>query len=234
MSYCVNCGVELAEYIKKCPLCSTEVINPNEPYDFAKEPPYPEYQPIALQKLSPKIILGVIAIIFMLPISICVIADFSLNSTLDWSGYVVSSLFAVFTVIASALLVHSESRILEQVFDYMAILLLVVYIETQSGGSWFLTFALPLLIYMAVMTILITFVSGIFSNSSLTPLAMSIILIGIYTVLIDILINYNFFDRISVHWSLYSFISLTVIGTILLFIDNNKPLKRRLEKKFFI
>ena len=30
MSYCVNCGVELQKSEPRCPLCGTEVINPNE------------------------------------------------------------------------------------------------------------------------------------------------------------------------------------------------------------
>ena len=30
MSYCVQCGVKLEHSLKKCPLCQTPVINPNE------------------------------------------------------------------------------------------------------------------------------------------------------------------------------------------------------------
>ena len=30
MSYCVNCGVELEQSLKQCPLCNTPVINPRE------------------------------------------------------------------------------------------------------------------------------------------------------------------------------------------------------------
>ncbi len=30
MSYCVNCGVELQKSEPRCPLCGTEVVNPNE------------------------------------------------------------------------------------------------------------------------------------------------------------------------------------------------------------
>lgn len=30
MSYCVQCGVKLEQSLKKCPLCQTPVINPNE------------------------------------------------------------------------------------------------------------------------------------------------------------------------------------------------------------
>ena len=32
MSYCVNCGVELAPSEKRCPLCGVEVVNPAKPW----------------------------------------------------------------------------------------------------------------------------------------------------------------------------------------------------------
>ena len=41
MSYCVNCGVELDPSLKKCPLCNTPVINPNELEGLTYEPPFP-------------------------------------------------------------------------------------------------------------------------------------------------------------------------------------------------
>ena len=41
MSYCVNCGVELSQNEKKCPLCGTEVYHPNQKVIKAdtEEPP---------------------------------------------------------------------------------------------------------------------------------------------------------------------------------------------------
>ena len=39
MSYCVNCGVELAASERRCPLCGVEVINPREPFDENGERP---------------------------------------------------------------------------------------------------------------------------------------------------------------------------------------------------
>lgn len=234
MSYCVNCGVELAEYIKKCPLCSTEVINPNEPYNFAAAPPYPEYQPLPKQKISPKVVLGIIAIIFLLPAAVCLLADISTDGNFSWSGYVVASLFAVYTVITSALIVHTESLLLEQIFDYMAILLLLVYVEYQCGGDWFLTFALPLLCVAALSTLVLTFLIRVLNKRVLTVISIALIISGILCVICDVMIKYNFYNNVSVGWSLYPFISLVIMGSVLLFIDNNKYIKRRLEKKFFI
>ena len=234
MSYCVNCGVELAEYIKKCPLCSTEVINPNQPYDFASSPPYPEYQPVPKQKPSAKLILGILAILFILPVAVCMTADISFNGILDWSGYVVAALFAVYTVIASALTVHRESALLEQIFDYMAILLLLVYIEQQCGGNWFVPFALPIILCFAITTLILTFLIKILKKRILTVISIAMFLCGIICIVCDILIKYNYYATVSLGWSLYPFISFVIIGSVLSFIDNNKYIKRRLEKKFFI
>ncbi len=234
MSYCVNCGVELAEYIKKCPLCSTEVINPNQPYDFSSAPLYPEYEVVPKQKISPKLILGIVGIIFMLPSALCLVADLSYDGLFGWSGYVVASLFAVYTFIASALSVHKESLFLEQIFDYMAILLLMVYVEEQSGGKWFLTFALPLLCAFAATTLTLTFLVKVLNKRILTVISIGSFSVAVTCVLSDLLIKYNFYSLMSIGWSLYPFISLVIIGSVLLFIDNNKYIKRRLEKKFFI
>lgn len=234
MSYCVNCGVELAEYIKKCPLCSTEVLNPNQPYDFTSTPPYPEYEAIPKQKIAPKLILGIIAIIFMLPVAVCLAADLTYDGVLGWSGYVIASLFSVYTVIASALIVHKESLFLEQIFDYTSILLLLVYVEEQSAGGWFLSFALPLLCGFALITLLLTFITKVLNKRILTVISIGSFAVAIMCVLSDLLIKHNFCNVISIGWSLYPFISLVIIGCVLLFIDNNKYIKRRLEKKFFI
>ncbi len=233
MSYCVNCGVELAEYIKKCPLCSTEVHNPNRPYDFASTPPYPEYYPVPKHKIDPKSLLAILAIILMLPIAVCLLADLS-DGMFGWSGYVIAALFTVYTIIASALIVHKESIFLEQIFDYMAILLLLVYVEEQCSVKWFLPFALPLLISLAVSTLLIAFLVKVLNKRALTVISIGFIISGVLCIIFDLLIKFNFYNSISLGWSLYPFISLLILGTALIFIDNNRYIKRRLEKKFFI
>ena len=42
MSYCVNCGVELCDSAKECPLCNTPVINPRKPGQGQGISPFPE------------------------------------------------------------------------------------------------------------------------------------------------------------------------------------------------
>ena len=67
MSYCVNCGVELDKSAKKCALCSTPVINPNEKVnEVASEKPFSEN--IQLPKsIKKEFIAFVISVIMLIP-----------------------------------------------------------------------------------------------------------------------------------------------------------------------
>lgn len=43
MSYCVNCGVKLDPSLKRCPLCNTPVVNPNDLAAIQQPvPPFPQ------------------------------------------------------------------------------------------------------------------------------------------------------------------------------------------------
>ena len=233
MSYCVNCGVELAEYIKVCPLCSTEVLNPKKPHDPDSTPPYPN-ESIVSKHISLKLILGVLALIFLLPVVICVFADISTDRTMEWSSYVIASLLALYTIIATTLTVHKESLVLEQIFDYMAAILLLVYIENQCDGDWFLKVSLPIISGIAIATLSITFIYKLSAKRPLTIIAASLYFSGLICVICEVVFDYYLCNRLDINWSIYPFISVVIIGSVILFIDNNKYIKRRLEKKFFI
>lgn len=234
MSYCVNCGVELADYEKQCPLCHTKVINPNLISQNVSERLYPEVPPPKEKQVSPSIILALTAIILMLPIAICTIVDFKTNSDLLWSGYVVSSCFLLYSFICASLLVNKVSVVLTEFFDFTAILIFLLYINYTAEQNWYFNFALPIVLYTAISVIVITLCAKLTKISGMSLCGVSLILLGILTVIIELLISNTFFKKIQFIWSYYPFIALSIFAAIILFIDRNKPLKRRLAKKFFI
>ena len=73
MSYCVNCGVELAETEKKCPLCDTEVINPHSPWKEPEDPPFPTNYEVAKPVNRGKVA-TFIAILLLIPILLLCLA----------------------------------------------------------------------------------------------------------------------------------------------------------------
>ena len=76
MSYCVNCGVELAKSEKKCPLCGVEAVNPKEKGEPAGKPPYPKEL-----KETPHVnshsLAVLLTLVFLLPMALTLTSDVS-------------------------------------------------------------------------------------------------------------------------------------------------------------
>ena len=68
MSYCVNCGVELEKGAKKCPLCGTEVINPNE-INEERIHSYPVYSPMPKAKIKKMMVGRIATVIFVVSVN---------------------------------------------------------------------------------------------------------------------------------------------------------------------
>ena len=88
MSYCVNCGVKLADSEPVCPLCQTPVINPNQPTDTHRA--YPDHMDRFPQKHINRmfvfrlawLVAGIVSATFLL-------CDFFTAGSIGWSVYVV-------------------------------------------------------------------------------------------------------------------------------------------------
>lgn len=93
MSYCVQCGVKLADYHKACPLCNTTVINPNVS-EFTLNKDYPQYrtrhknEKNASNKMFTAILLTVLLAIYSI---IVLFLDLFITKGISWSLYPLSS-----------------------------------------------------------------------------------------------------------------------------------------------
>ena len=103
MSYCVHCGVELADCESKCPLCGTEVLDPKAPNRKGK-PLYPPSPVRTQQQVSRPSLLGLLTLIFLIPVLLCIVCDLSVNRQIEWSGYVIGAFFLLYVAIAAPLL----------------------------------------------------------------------------------------------------------------------------------
>lgn len=240
MSYCVNCGVELSSSEKKCPLCGTEVINPNlrkqqgSQGETGDPPPYPQYKPLTMQSVSRPSVTILVTLLFLLPVLLTVICDLSINSRISWSAYVVASIAFLYICVILPIVSKKPEPAFCIAIDACALLFLLMFIEKRSGGSWFLPFTLPLVIYIAAVLIALTLLGHRHLFSAMKITALSFITCGVGTVFIEILLNHVFHVRDRLIWSFYPLTVLVIIGIVLFLIDCNKPLKERLQKKFFI
>ncbi|MFR1517669.1 MAG: DUF6320 domain-containing protein [Clostridia bacterium] len=238
MSYCVNCGVELSDNEKKCPLCGTEVYHPDRNVKKVKseetDPPYPQYQPLTIQRVSRSSIITLITLIFLLPVLLAVICDLSINGAITWSAYVVTSIAFIYICVLLPVLSKKPDPAFCIAIDACALIFLLMFIEKRSGGHWFASFALPLAVYISAVLIALVLLGHRHVISPMKITALTFMAVGGGTLLIELLLNHAFSLRSRLIWSFYPLTVLVIIGIVLIYIDCNKALKERLAKKFFI
>ncbi len=226
--YCVKCGVELAPGEVKCPLCGTPAYMP-EPQAPRS---YPEYTP-PTEKAIRYAWLYLITFLFIAVMGTCLFIDLTVNGVMEWAGYVISALIVLY---CSAFLGRWFSRI-----NYMALLipifasiaLLLLYVNNETGGYWFLTFALPVVGVIFLLVELTVYLARYTRLDGLYIAAILCCLLGAANVLLELLVSLTFGLPRFV-WSFFPLIGLTVIGIILFIIAGSAPLRESLHKRFFI
>lgn len=121
MSYCVNCGVELDKSAKKCALCSTPVINPNEKVpDSATEKPFSEN--IQLPKsIKKEFIAFVISVIMLIPNIVMLFLNIFFIRHGFWSVYVGASTLLLWVLFVFPFFAKKRRPYLMWAFDTVAV-----------------------------------------------------------------------------------------------------------------
>ena len=134
MAYCVRCGVELDKGLKACPLCDTEVLLADELNDeqeitaFSTRAPRIRRPKFTMEFSKPFVFL--ISFILLIPLLVTLIVDFSMNNTITWSFYPITSLILVWILITYPSFFRGYS--LFQVFT-VDILAIAVFLLSWTG-----------------------------------------------------------------------------------------------------
>lgn len=238
MSYCVNCGVELAPSEEKCPLCKTSVINPTNPWKEPKEYPYPNRIETIVRHVDVQYFTLLATLLLMVPVFICLINDLFLHAgDITWSVYVVGGAGLLFVFFLLPLLLHKKRNpYVCLTLDVAALLIFLLLIDYKSDGPpWFLHLGMPLTLTLGFLA---AFMTIWFKTRRPRPVLISIGLIlyaaGIYTICTEMIINA--YQQLSVlpHWSLYSFIPCALSGTIFILLNKHQALRENIYKRLFI
>ncbi len=151
MPYCVNCGVELSVYHKRCPLCKTEVMQADLPKD-AENTDYPDYRinTVNEKKKIRRIITGSILTIQCVVYSILtVFIDLLTANRFGWSLIVVASLALVWFGVAYPFFRKRNTFFRLFSYDCLAVLIyliiLNIIIDQRISWSQYTSFSLMVL-----------------------------------------------------------------------------------------
>ncbi len=229
--YCINCGVKLADTEKVCPLCQTVVFHPEiilEP----KKKPYPGGSP--RERVDTKALQSLLTIFWLLPIAIVFLCDWQVHGRVSWSGYVIGALLLSYVALILPLWFRKANPVIFTPCTFAAIGLYLLYINWETGGNWFFSFALPVtggicLIVTAVVTLMRYVPKG-----ALYIFGGAFILLGGFMLLVEFLMNVTFGIPRFIGWSLYPLTVLTLLGAALIYLGISRTARELFERKFFI
>ena len=228
--YCIKCGVKLADTEKKCPLCNTIVCHPNFK-QTAERPLYPSNK-MPKNDSGSKALNGAVIILFFIPLLVCFFADLSLDGKIEWFGYVAGALMLSYVAFALPLWFKKPNPVIFVPCNFVAIALYLLYINFATGGSWFLSFAFPVVGGICLITCTVVTLMHYLHRGRLYILGGAFMALGVFMLLVEFLLKVTFGLRF-IGWSIYPLVVLLLFGGLLIYIAINNAAREMIERKLF-
>ena len=229
--YCIKCGAKLSEGQTVCPICETRVYHPD--FSITEENTYPKI-PFKSEEFNRKGLMFVLTMIFLIPIILPILLELDWRGEISWSGYASGGSLIFYVSFIMPYWFKKRYPVIFTPISFALIIGLLLFICYQTGGSWFMSFALPVagslgLIITAAVTLLHYVKKG-----CLYIIGGMLISLGMWTVLLEYDIRTTFDVATPFYWSVAPLTVFSVLGIMLIVIAIVKPLKESLRRIFFI
>lgn len=212
MSYCVNCGVELDASLKKCPLCNTPVLNPNElsKTETASSPYSRETGQVDMVKKKDLAILT--SVILTATSLCCLLLNIFVFPKTPWCLFIIGACFILFVMVLPLIIYTRMPVYLSLMLDGAAIGLYLYMITFNTGTSaWFTALALPIVVLTTILAEIFALLLRTFPFSFLTTALYFFVETAMLCISLELLIEHYMGSVLHLTWSA---IVLTVCGVI--------------------
>ncbi|MBQ2508899.1 MAG: zinc ribbon domain-containing protein [Bacteroidales bacterium] len=204
MSYCVHCGVELADSENSCPLCGTPVVDPSR-LTTDSIPTFPkeeDHRPI-----NHRFAVVLISFFLIVPVLVTLTIDLLIEPGLSWSLYVLSGVLYLCTFIVFPVACPKLSSYIYIAVDGLSTALILLAIHAVSGASgWYLPIALPVTLWTFIITELFALVVRNKKMIVIRRGGLLFLLLALLSTAIDLTIKH------TITWSIYAVIPLVALG----------------------
>ncbi|MEZ4627987.1 MAG: hypothetical protein R2912_07870 [Eubacteriales bacterium] len=202
----------------RCPLCGTEVLNPNELHEEKPIRPYPAHVEHLDKTVDRRYIASFISLLLLIPLFTTMLVNILVSKQLTWSYLVIGGRAGrVYRV--SLPMIARMPKVLYMVIDTVAVcvLLLLIRILTQSKWDWLLLLGLPLI---TVLTALMCWFFSLMASSCRIPVlirfSFGLTCIGLLVVAIEFFIGLYKQAIAWPTWSPLRAVALPVLSSSLL------------------
>lgn len=232
MSYCVNCGVELAASERQCPLCHTEVCNPRQPYDRKLPRPFPNQLDLFEPEDNRGFAAAIITLLLALPAAICLSCDVAYTRGAGWSMLVVGAAAMLWVFIVPPIFIRRHRVLLGGTLDTAAVLGYLWMVEHYAAkGSWFQTMAVPLVVLVDLLftvdyVLIVKVIHGRFRQMALTLASVPLLLMGV-EVFLDLYLS----GRVELLWSLVVSVPCLILALLLVVLGRRERFRQQMRKR---
>lgn len=228
--FCMNCGVRLADTEKKCPLCGTAAYHPEIERKEA-QPLYPGNK-VPCTVPNPVAVNITVLAFYLVPVLVTFLIDWEIDRELSWFGYVLGAIALAYVVTALPSWFGKPNPVIFVPCDFAAAALYLLYICLNTGGSWYLSFALPVVVSVCLVASALTVLLRYMKRGRLYIWGGFLIALGGLAFLVEILVSAAF-DIHFVFWSVYPLSVLLLFGVLLIYLAVNGNAREMMERKFF-
>jgi hypothetical protein len=234
MSYCVNCGVELGDAEKACPLCNVEVQNPNKPWVEPAERPYSQRVDKLVETVDRKFGVWLASLFLLIPAAVTLISDLLTSFRISWSAYVIGACLLVYFIVLFPLLFKKPKPHLFVGVDIAATLAFLYLINYITGGAnWFWPLAMPITLIGGGFTFLVVFMLRLKDYPDLYKVAAILSSVGILCVSLEVVLNAFFDLSLAPSWSLFAVSPCIILSVMMVFTERHKTLKEKIRRRLF-
>lgn len=232
MSYCVNCGVELAPSERVCPLCGVEVCNPKQPYDRKYPKPFPAQIDLFAPQDNRTFTAAILTLVLALPAAICLACDVAYTDGAGWSMLVLGAMAMLWVFIVPSMFIRKHPVLLGGILDTGALLGYLWVVEHFAAkGVWFKQLAVPIVVLTDALFaldywLIFKIIRGRFKQMATAVASVPLLLFGI-----EIIVDRYLTGTFSILWSYFVAIPCLILALLLLVLDRRQRFKNQMKKR---
>lgn len=231
MSYCVNCGVELEDSLKECPLCHTPVINPRKSNKEFPPSPYPtDKGQVEVVKRKD---LGILVSVVLSATGLtCLLLNLLVFDSSLWSLAVIGSCMCLFVFSFPAIFYSKTPIYLSLLADGVSVaiyLFLITYLT--DSNEWFWQLGLPIVLLLTLQAEVFPFLSRFTHITVLSGALCIFVDIPVFCVSLELLIRRLLGLTPGLSWSAVVLTVCVIIDFALITILAKKRLRNEVRRR---
>jgi hypothetical protein len=227
MPICPDCGIDLDEGTKLCPLCGRNLTGDDNHFISEMKPDTADNE-----KRTHPWLLELYSFFLLAAFLIVPAVDFAYGGNLSWSRIPMASIFFAWLLVF--LLHHFKKRpyllVLLEILNFL--LLLWALDQFTPTSAWFLPLALPIILVIGIIVLLIILWIRSFKLKILPSLAIGTLSVGIFLLCLELILNL-YHNKIFISWSIVAFACIIPVSGLFVYLQLKIKKRGSDLKKFF-